>query len=140
MKKRFTIIGILCIMVLSCLIPLTGLSQNTSTTSDTSKNYCFNETQYRGILRLYTNYESCLDMKVDLEYRLYLKDSAYNMCSASLVKTNDQLRITNDRLKDEIGKNIWMDTELQRIKRQRNYVIIAGTTLFLGTLLIIFAR
>jgi len=79
-------------------------------------------------------------MKVDLEYRLYLKDSAYNMCSVLLVKTNDQLKITNDRLKEEIGKTIWMDTELQRIKRQRNYIIVAGTTLSLAALLIIFAR
>ena len=140
MKKKFTIIGILCTMVLSFLIPHTGLSQNTSTTSDTSKNYCFNETQYRGILRLYTYYESCLDIKVDLEYRMYLKDSAYNQCSAMLVKTNEQLGITNNMLKDEIGKNMWYDTELQRIKRQRNYIVVGGLCLTGSLLLFIFAQ
>ena len=139
MKKKFTIIGILCIMVLSFLTPLTGLSQNTSTTSDSVKNYCFDEIQYRGILRLYTYYESCLDMKVDLEYRMYLKDSAYNQCSAMLVKTNEQLGITNSRLKDEIGKNIWYDTEIQRIKRQRNYIAVGGLCLTGSLLLVLFS-
>lgn len=56
-----------------------------------------------------------------------------------LVKTNEQLGITNNRLKDEIGKNIWYDTEIQRIKRQRNYIIVGGLCLTGGLLLVLFS-
>ena len=43
-------------------------------------------------------------------------------------------------LKDEIGKNMWYDTELQRIKRQRNYIVVGGLCLTGSLLLFIFAQ
>lgn len=139
MKRRFTIIGILFTMVLLCQIPLTSLSQTTSTSSDSSKNYCFNEIQYRGILRLYTMYEEGQEMMQEYEHRLELKDSAYSICSESLFKTNNQLQKTNNQYKEELEKNLWLDSELKRIKRQRNYIVVGGVCITGILTMILFA-
>ena len=140
MKKKFTIIGILCITILSCLIPLTSLSQTTSTNSDSSKNYCFNEIQYRGILRLYTNYQESQCLIQDYEYRLHLKDTAFFICSQNLIDCTGQLEKTNRELKEQIGKNLFNDTEIKRLKRQRNYIALSGVCITGGLLLLIFAK
>lgn len=95
--------------------------------------------EYRGILRLYTNYEACLDIKADMEYRIMLKDSAYNMCVDNLGDCTEQLNTTNTRLQLEIEENSLLNGQNDRLKRQRNYAILGGASILGALLLIIFA-
>lgn len=140
MKRKFTIIGIQCIIILLSLIPLMSLSQTTSTSSDNNKNYCFNETQYRGILRLYTNYEESLCLIEDFEYRLHLKDTAFFICSQNFISCSSQLEKTNKELEVYVAKSLFSDTEIKRLKRQRNYIVLGGFCITTGLLLFIFTR
>lgn len=71
-------------------------------------------------------YEAGQELIDECEHRLELKDSAYSICSKSLFDCTNKLEKTTTEYEKIFSDNLYLGTEIKRIKRQRNYIVVGG--------------
>ena len=81
-----------------------------------------------------------MEMEAEYKERIRQKDEAYHICEKNMYDCSLQLSKTNSELKEKISLNIFMETEVKRLKSQRNYIILGSVCVTTGLLLLIFAK
>ena len=132
MKQKLQLIGIVFIIVLVLTQPLTSLSQSTSSNSEIDKPYCFTEQQYQGILKLYTEYESCLEINIDLRNRLTQSQTVFEQLSEEFHNCINTVETTNEAYKEQVELTLFWKEEADKYKRQRNSWIVGGVGVSVG--------
>lgn len=94
--------------------------------------YCLDSIQYQGLLRLYVNYQECLEVSADLNDRLLLSQQSYLLCSDNLDEAIIDLENTNEAYREQVELNNLIRYDIDKYKRQRNGWIIGGISVTAG--------
>lgn len=89
--------------------------------------FCFDSVQYNGIIRLYTDYQGCLELSEHLEFRLSQAQEAYELLDDQHHSCIVNYEKTNDAYGEKIVEYNQLFYKTEKFRRQRNRSIITGS-------------